>query len=57
MERSEWIAQAEEYERRAQEAYEKNNIALGDYYTQTARACRTAADYAPEETEDTSDKK
>ncbi len=56
MERSEWIAQAEDYERRAQEAYEKNNVALGDYYAQMAHACRTCAAYAPE-TEDASDKK
>ncbi len=56
MERSEWLEQAVYFDGKAQEAYEKGEVALGDYYSHTAQACRTCAAYAPE-TEDASDKK
>ncbi len=49
MKRSEWIEKAEEYERKAQEAYERGDEIAGEMYEAKAQACRSNADYGTED--------
>ena len=48
MTHNEWIDQAEEWERKAQEAYESGDESRGEMCEAKARACRIAADYGTE---------
>lgn len=45
----EWIDQAEEYERKASEAYEAGDEVLGEMYEVKAQASRACADYATDQ--------
>lgn len=49
MTHNEWLEQAEEYEKKAQAAYEQNDIIAAELYEQKASASRFCADFASEE--------
>lgn len=51
MTRREWIAQAEEYERKSHEAYENDDEVSCDVYDRLAQVSRFASCYATEDEE------
>lgn len=48
MMRQEWIDRAKEYERKAQEAYDRGDTIAGEMYEAKASACYSNADYGTE---------
>lgn len=49
MTRQDWIKQAEEWDAKAQTAYENDNLTFGEYCERSAQYCRRIANDASDE--------